>query len=131
MFSDSLCRGMLSHEAQRPGDRAFPPCVDDQIEHAVLEQELAALKALGKLLPDGCSITRSAKPMSARFRDVQISKQANSMTPPVVGSVSTKCTESPPDPPCQAAQIFASASVKSAFHHPRTPRQDTMRWACA
>ncbi len=27
--------------------------IDDHVEHAVLEQELAALEALGKLLPDG------------------------------------------------------------------------------
>src|SRR5688572_18557179 len=42
------------HEAKGPGNRRLHvPPVDDEIEHAVIEQELAALKALWQLLFDG------------------------------------------------------------------------------
>src|SRR5918994_6228568 len=41
------------HEPQRPRDgRLQLAAIDDQIEHAALDQELAALEALGKLLTD-------------------------------------------------------------------------------
>src|SRR5882672_23316 len=42
-----------SHEAKRVGDRRLHLApIDDQVEHAFLEQELAALKSLGQLLPN-------------------------------------------------------------------------------
>jgi hypothetical protein len=45
---------MLSHESQRSRDGVFHfAAIDDQIEHAVLEEELAALESVGQLLADG------------------------------------------------------------------------------
>src|SRR5688572_11514463 len=47
-------RQLCSHEAQRTRhDRLHVPAVHDQIEHAVLDQELAPLKAVRQLLADG------------------------------------------------------------------------------
>src|SRR5688572_25818863 len=46
--------GGRTHEAQRAGDgRLQLAPIDDQIQHAVFEEELAALEALGQLLANG------------------------------------------------------------------------------
>ena len=45
--------GLGAHEPQRARDRGLHlAAVDDEVEHAVLDQELAALESLGQLLPD-------------------------------------------------------------------------------
>jgi hypothetical protein len=47
-------RQLCSHEAKRARhDRFHVAAVHDEVEHAVLDQELAALKAVRQLLPDG------------------------------------------------------------------------------
>ena len=57
-------------------DRLHLAPIDDQIEHALLEQELDSLKALGQLLTD--RLLDDARPGEAdqrlRFGDVQIAE---------------------------------------------------------
>ena len=67
--------------------------IDDHVEHAVLEQELAALEALGQLLADRLLDDARAGEADQRLRlgDVQSPSIAKlAVTPPVVGSVSTE-----------------------------------------
>src|SRR5688572_1288739 len=52
-FSRKVNRRFGAHEPQRARDDRFQfPPIDHQVEHAVLDQELAALEALRQLLPD-------------------------------------------------------------------------------
>src|SRR5207237_5225762 len=71
-------RGDLrAHEAERARDRRLHlAAIDDEIEHAVLEQELAALEAFRQLLTDG--LLDDARPRESdqrfRLRDVQVAE---------------------------------------------------------
>src|SRR5215510_12899796 len=73
-----LGRGALgSHEPERARERGFEVApIDDQIEHAALDEELAALKSLGELLPDRLLDDARARESNQglRFGDVQIAK---------------------------------------------------------
>jgi hypothetical protein len=64
--------------------------IDDQVEHPVLEQELAALEALGQLLADRLLDDARAGEPSERLRlgDVRRRRASRKLavTPPVVGS---------------------------------------------
>src|SRR6478609_864569 len=53
IIKTSGCFSILHHKIQHAGDRSpdFPP-VDDQIDHAVLQQKLAALKSFWQFLSD-------------------------------------------------------------------------------
>src|SRR5262245_38655566 len=62
---------------QRPGDRGFQlSSIDDEIDEAFFEEELAALEALRQLLPDGLfNHTRPGESdQRLRFGDVQIAE---------------------------------------------------------
>src|SRR5947207_11159014 len=68
-------RDLRAHELQRARQRGFQlAAVDDQIEHAVVEQELAALEPFGQLLADGLlDDARSGEADEClRLRDVEI-----------------------------------------------------------
>ena len=105
--------------------------LDDQVEHAVLEQELRALEALGQLLTDRLAMTRGpAKPMSARgsARMTSPSMAKLAVTPPVVGSVRTEMYGSRASPSrASAAEVLAiciSERMPSCMRAP--PEAETM-----
>jgi len=67
--------------------------MDDGVQESLFEQELGALEAFRKLLPDRLlNYARSRKTdESAGLRDVQVPSMAKlAVTPPVVGSVRTQ-----------------------------------------
>ena len=67
----------VAHEAQRAGQRRLHLApIDDQVEHAVLEQELAALEAVGQLLADGLLDDARTGEADQRLRlgDVQVAQ---------------------------------------------------------
>ena len=99
MFSSPAVRGRSRPRAARApkqdaGDHVLElAAVDDHVEHAVLEQEFAALEAFGQLLTDGLFDDAGAGeadqgPGSAMLKSPSMAKLA--VTPPVVGSVRTE-----------------------------------------
>ena len=84
------CRDGAHELSARPDRGLHLAAIDDQIEHALLDQELAALEPFRQLLADGLFDDARAGKADQRLRlgEVDVAEHRElAATPPVVGSV--------------------------------------------
>ena len=140
-MTGDVTTAVRAHEAQRVGDRRFHLApIDDEVEHALLEQELAALESLGQLLPDRLLDDARSGEADQRLRlgDVEIAEHREARGHAAGRRIGQHRDEGQPARSSRASapQILAICiSEQRALHHARAAgaadddhRQSARRW---